>query len=65
MGKSKLWKIRGQDVTLSDGELIELIKQGKIKKSTMVTTKDMKTWVCLGDSIYQYYFKEDENETLQ
>lgn len=64
MKQNKVWKVKSLDITLSDEELIELIKQGKINKDASVSSKDMKIWVRLKDSIYQYYFKEDENETI-
>lgn len=65
MSKNKIWKIRGLDASFSDEELIDLIKQGKIKKETFVSSKDMKIWISLKDSIYQFYFEEDTHETLQ
>ena len=65
MNKNKVWKIRGLDTSFSDEELIDLIKQGKIKKEAFVSSKDMKIWISLKDSIYQFYFKEDIHETLQ
>lgn len=64
MKQNKVWKVRGLDIALSDEELIGLIKQGKIDKDAFVSSKDMKVWVKLEDSIYQYYFKEDNNETI-
>lgn len=64
MASNKIWKIRDKDFLLSDEELIELIKQGKISKDTDVATKDMKHHVKLRDSIYSFYFKEDLDETL-
>ena len=65
MNKNKVWKIRGLDTSFSDEELIDLIKQGKIKKEAFVSSKDMKIWISLKDSIYQFYFEEDIHETLQ
>ena len=61
---NKIWKIKDKDLLLSDEELIEMIKQGKISKDTKVATKDMKHHVRLSDSIYQFYFKEDNHETV-
>jgi len=64
MSKSKIWKIRGTSLLLSDEELISLIKLGKISKDALLATTDMKVWVALKDSIYQFYMEEKENETL-
>ena len=64
MSKNKIWKIRGLDNSFSDEELVELIRLGKIKKEAMVSSKDMKIWICLKDSIYQFYFEENAHETL-
>ena len=64
MNQAKIFKINNNDTLLTDEELIELIKTGKIAKETEVITKDMKHYIRLKDSIYQFYFKEDENETI-
>lgn len=61
---SKIWKINGFEGTFSDEEIISLIKRGEIKKDYELTTKEMKEWVKLEDSIYSYYIQEDKNETL-
>lgn len=64
MTNNKIWKIRDKDFLLSDEELISLIKQGKISKDVDVATKDMKHHVKLGNSIYSFYFKEDQDEVI-
>jgi len=64
MAKSKVWKIRGTSLVLSDEELISLIKLGKISKDALLATSDMKVWIALKDSIYQFYLEEKQNETI-
>ena len=64
MTKTKVWKIKGFEGTFSDEELIALIREGQIKPEFLLKGRDMKKWIALKDSIYQYYMEEKENETL-
>lgn len=64
MRSPKVWKINGFEGTFTDEEIISLITRGEIKKDYELSTKDMKEWVKLEDSIYSYYIQEDKNETL-
>ena len=65
MKKSKIWRIKGFEGQFTDEELIELILSGELKPDYAITTKEMKKWVKLKDSIYQYYLGVRENETVQ
>ncbi|MCR4854651.1 MAG: hypothetical protein K5908_00650 [Erysipelotrichaceae bacterium] len=65
MKKSKIWRIKGFEGSFTDEELIELILSGELKPDYAITTKEMKKWVKLKDSIYQYYLGVRENETVQ
>ena len=65
MKKNKVWRIKGFEGIFSDEELISLIESKQVNKDFSITTREMKTWVKLKDSIYQYYLKEDEDETVQ
>ena len=65
MKKSKIWRIKGFEGTFTDEELIELILSGELKPDYAITTREMKKWVKLKDSIYQYYLGVKENETIQ
>ena len=58
MKKSKIWRIKGFEGKFSDDEIIELIQRGEIKPYYCLSTKDMKKWIKLSDSIYQFYLKE-------
>lgn len=64
MRKNKVWKIKGFEGQFSDEEVVTLIKRGELKPDYSLSTKEMKKWVKLKDSIYQYYLEDDENATL-
>ena len=59
MNEAKIWKVKGKDRNLTDSELIEAIKSGEIKGNDAVSTRDMKIWVNIKDSVYQFYIKEE------
>ena len=65
MKKSKVWRVKGYEGSYSDEELIELIKSKELKPDHAITTREMKKWVRLKDSIYQYYMGDKEDETVQ
>ncbi len=65
MKKSKVWRVKGFEGSFSDEELIELIRNGELKPDYAITTREMKKWIRLKDSIYQYYLRSEENETIQ
>lgn len=58
--EKKIWKIRNRNERYSDEELIQALKDGKILKEDYIATKDMKTWLQVSKSIYQFYIKEEE-----
>lgn len=64
MRKNKVWKIKGFEGQFSDEEVVTLIKRGELKPDYSLSTKEMKKWVKLKDSIYQYYLEDEENATL-
>lgn len=62
---NKLWIVRNNKQRYSDEELISLIKQGKLKANDYIATKEMKHFIQIKDSIYEYYLTgDDKNETL-
>lgn len=65
MIKTKIWKVKGFQGTFTDEEIITLIKSGELKPEYSLTTKEMKKWIKLKDSIYQYYLEDKENENIQ
>lgn len=60
----KIWKVRGYKEKLTDEELISFIKSGDLSPDDYVATNDMKVWVQIKDSIYQFYIGGNANETL-
>ena len=65
MRKNKIWKVKGFEGVFTDEEIIKLIKSGEIKADYSLTTREMKKWVKVRQSIYQYYLKEQNDETVQ
>ena len=61
----KIWKIKGFEGVFTDEEIVELIKSGQIKGEYALSSRDMKKWVKVKDSIYQFYLEDKENETVQ
>ena len=64
MKKNKVWKIKGFEGSFSDEEIITLIRRGELKGEYALTSRDMKKWVKLKDSIYQFYMEGNENEII-
>lgn len=61
---SKVWKIKGYQGSFSDEQIIRLIKSGKLKGDDSLSSKDIKEYIKIKDSIYQYYLERLENETI-
>ena len=61
MKRTKIWRVKGFEGSFSDEELIELIRSGELKPDYAITTREMKKWVKLKDSIYQYYMEDKED----
>lgn len=59
--KDKIWRIQNDNNSYTDDELIELIKNGTLKKDTRITNRELKKWLCIKDTIYNIYLSE-ENE---
>ena len=60
---NKIWRIRGYEGKFSDEELIYLIKNHKLTGDDYICNSDMKTWIKIKDTIYQFYLG-GQNETL-
>lgn len=63
--KPKIFKIKDYEGSFTDEEMVKLISSGQVTKDFYITTKEMKKWIKVEDSIYQFYLKGDENETIQ
>ena len=59
-----LWTIKGKEEKVSDEELIEMIKSGKLTKDDLIKNRDLKKFVSIADSIYGLYLKGESNENL-
>ena len=59
-----LWTIKGREEKVSDEELIEMIKSGKLTKDDLIKNRDLKKFVSIADSIYTFYLKGESNENL-
>ncbi len=59
--KDKIWRIQNDNNSYTDEELVELIKNGTLKKDTRITNRELKKWLCIKDTIYNIYLNE-ENE---
>lgn len=64
MAKDKIWKVKSNNNMYSDEELIELIKNHQINLEEEITTKEMKQWIKIIDSVYAYYAKGVRHETI-
>lgn len=62
---NRIWKIKGFEGVFTDEEVIDLIKNGEIKGEYALSSRDMKKWVKVKDSIYQFYLEDENNETVQ
>ena len=59
----KIWKTQN-NVSYTDEELIDAIKKGYVKGDTLIISGMLKDYIAIKDTIYQFYLKEDSNETL-
>ena len=62
--KNKIWRIKGFEGSFTDEELVELIKSGEVKPDYSLTSRDLKKWIKVKDSIYQFYLEEHDYENL-
>ena len=59
-----LWTIKGKEEKVSDEELIEMIKSGKLTKDDLIKNRDLKKFASIPYSIYGFYLKGESNENL-
>lgn len=60
---SKVWKIKNIKETYTDKELIDLIVNKKLKGEDEIICNEMKDYIMIKDSIYQFYL-EEKNENI-
>lgn len=63
MKNKMLWTIKGKKEKISDEKLIMLIKQGKLKGDDLIKNNDLKKFIPLSDTIYEFYLRS-ANENL-
>ena len=59
-----IWTIKGRKEKVSDEVLIEMIKNGELTKDDYIKNRDLNRFVKIDDSIYEFYLKGDNNESL-
>lgn len=56
----QIWIIKGRNKKFSDNELVMMIKQGLLNGKDEIATMELKKWIKIEDSIYQFYLKGDK-----
>ena len=65
MNNKKIWTIKGDQETYTDEELIQMIKDGLLKEKTKIICKEMKDYIMIKDSVYEFYLREgNKDETI-
>ena len=59
----KIWTVKDK-VSLSDEELINAIKLGEVTGDDFIKCDSLSDYIKVNDSIYQFYLKGNENETI-
>lgn len=61
---NKIWKIKNREEMYSDKELISLISNGQISGDDEIMCKEMRDFLAVKDTIYQFYIKENSDENI-
>ncbi len=59
-----IWTIKGRKEKVSDEDLIEMIKNGELSGSDYIKTRELSRFVRVDDSIYEFYLKGRNDETI-
>lgn len=59
----KIWTVKDK-TSLSDEELINAIKLGTVSGDDFIKSELLPDYIKVSDSIYQFYLKGNENETI-
>ena len=54
---NKMWKIKNREERVSDETLVEMIKSGELSKDDYIKSNDMKEFIKIEDTIYQFYLR--------
>ena len=60
---NKIWHIKNSEELLTDKELIDLNKKKTLTGDNEIKCNEMKDYIKIKDSIYQFYL-EEKNENL-
>ncbi len=55
---NKIWKIKDYEGTFTDEQIISLIKSGRLTGEDALSSKEIKDYVKIKNSIYEYYLKK-------
>lgn len=61
MMNNKVWKIKGYEGSFTDEQIVYLIINKKISGEDALTCKEMKGYIKIKDSIYEYYLRKASN----
>ena len=56
---AKVWKIKGYEGSFTDGQIVTLIRSGKLTGDDALSSKDIKGYIKIKDSIYEYYLNKE------
>lgn len=59
MMNSKVWKIKGYEGTFTDKQIVTLIKNGQLTGNDALSSKDIKGYIKIKDSIYECYLGKE------
>lgn len=56
---TKVWKIKGYEGSFTDEQIVTLIRSGKLTGDDALSSKDIKGYIKIKDSIYEYYLNKE------
>lgn len=56
---AKVWKIKGYEGSFTDEQIVTLIRSGKLTGDDALSSKDIKGYIKIKDSIYEYYLNKE------
>lgn len=59
----KIWRVKNKP-SYTDEELIQAIKEGVVTSDDLLLNDMLEDYIKVNDSIYRFYLKGDNNETL-
>ena len=59
MSNNKVWRIKGYEGIFTDEQIISLIKSGKLTGEDSLSCKEMKGYIKIKNSIYEYYLDKE------